>query len=131
MKRLLYIMLAILLVACVKESFPDVDYGSLSSGAFSEISPAAYVDPATLPPGATKALVDVGTVVSMEANALRIDEKKGNDDLGIYEYESWEQAYITEATVASSPSVTGLRSMFLNPVQTYDYKIRLISITPG
>lgn len=122
MKRLLYIMSAILLVACVKESFPDVDYGSLSSGAFSEIYPAAYVDPATLPPGATKALVDVGTVVSMEANALRIDEKKGNDDFGTYEYESWEQAYITEATVASSPSVTGLRSMFLNPVQTYDYK---------
>ena len=121
MKRLLYIISAMLLVACTKENFPDVGFDPHPSGYLSEISPAAYVSPSTLPPGATKALVNVNTVVSMDANALRIDEKK-NNDVGTYEYDSWEQAYLMEATVASSPSLTGLRSIFLNPVQTYDYK---------
>lgn len=113
---------AIALVACAKETFPEVDSSPVPTGYSSEISPVAYVDPATLPPGATKALIDVNTVVSMEANALRIDEKK-NDDEGTYQYDGWDQAYLTEANVASSPSATGLRSMFLNPVQTYDYKV--------
>lgn len=121
MKRLLYIISAMLLLACAKESFPDVGFEPQPSGYLSEISPAAYVSPSTLPPGATKALVNVNTVVSMDANALRIDEKK-NNDVGTYEYDSWEQSYLMEATVASSPSLTGLRSIFLNPVQTYDYK---------
>ena len=71
----------------------------------------------------------------MEANALRIDEGVNNDGSGTYSYAGWDQAYLTEATVASAPSSlhTGfLRSMYLNPVQEYKerYHTRIISWYP-
>lgn len=104
MKRLLYIISAFVLVACSGEFFN----GEEPEVPGSQISPAVCLDPVGLPPGATKALVDNSTAVSIEANALRIDQG------GI----SWSQAYLTEATVSSS-SDGGARSMYLNPVQAY------------
>lgn len=126
MKRLIYIISALLFVACTGNlsnlEEPDVMQ--------SQMAPVAYIDAVGLPPGATKALVDASTAVSMEANVLRIDEGAG---------ESWSDAYLTEATVASSyqsPSygnpVDYLRTMYLNPVQAYneDVTARLVSWYP-
>ncbi len=104
MKRLLYIISAFVLVACSGELFN----GEEPEVPGSQILPVVCLDPVGLPPGATKALVDNSTAVSIEANALRIDQ--GGT--------SWSQAYLTEATVSSS-SDDGARSMYLNPVQAY------------
>ena len=119
MKRVIYIIFTFLLLSCVRESLPE-DL-AVPSGVSSEIVPAARVNSATLPPAATKALVSAGTVTAMEANALRIDEVL-NDGKGTYKYDGWDQAYLLEATVASSPTSSSagyLRSMYLNPVQAY------------
>lgn len=123
MKRLLYIASLFIGIACTQEIIPGG--GSCitgPSGFSSEISPAAYVKSTELPPAATKAMINVSTVSSLEANALRIDEEKDNEDRGTYRYGTWEEAYLVEATV-SSPTARGLRSMSLNPVQAYSYKV--------
>ena len=118
MKRLIYIISALLFVACTGNlsnlEEPDVMR--------SQMVPAVCLDPVGLPPGATKALVDASTAVSMEANVLRIDEGAG---------ERWSQAYLAEADVASA-STGGLRSMYLNPVQAYNGEnvTRLVSWYP-
>lgn len=122
MKRFLYIICALMSVACSKEFFEE-GYVPSESGVSSQISPSALVSSADMPPAATKALINTSTVASMEANALRIDEKTGQDDHGTYEYDSWEEAYLMEATVSASPALDGLRSMYLNPVQAYKFKV--------
>ena len=127
MKRVIYIILAFLLLSCVKENFSGEQINHGFSGISSQIVPAARVNSAALPPAATKALISSGTVASMEANALRIDEVIDEDGRGTYSYAGWDQAYLLEATVASAPSSysTGyLRSMYLNPVQAYKLNIR-------
>ena len=124
MKRIIYIIFTFLLLSCVRENFPE-DL-AIPSGISSQIVPAARVNSATLPPAATKALVSAGTVASMEANALRIDENKNGNGTGAYTYAGWNDAYLLEATVASSPSSSStgyLRTMYLNPVQAYGLKI--------
>lgn len=122
MKRLLYIICVLMSVACSKDIFEE-GYVPSESSVSSQISPSAYVSSADMPPAATKALIDTSTVASMEANALRIDEKIGQNDEGTYEYDSWEEAYLMEATVSASPALDGLRSMYLNPVQAYKFKV--------
>ena len=92
------------------------------SGYSSQINPAGYVSSTQLPYAATKAMIDVSTVLSMEANVLRIDENRDTDDSGTYAYGSWEDAYLVESTMAS-PTSDGLRSMTLNPIQAYSYKV--------
>ena len=126
MKRVIYIIFAFLLLSCVKENFPGEQINHGFSGVSSQIQPAARVNSATLPPAATKALISAGTVASMEANALRIDEGIDEDGKGTYSYAGWDQAYLLEATVASSPSSSStgyLRSMYLNPAQAYKLNI--------
>lgn len=88
----------------------------------SQITPSAYVNSAEFSTVATKAMVNVSTVGSMEANVLRIDENIDGKDAGLYTYGSWEHAYLAEAAV-SSPSHQGFRTMALNPVQAYSYKV--------
>lgn len=122
MKRLLYIICVLMSVACSKDIFEE-GYVPSGAGVSSQISPSAYVSFADMPPAATKALINTSTVASMEANALRIDEKIGQNDEGTYEYDSWEEAYLMEATVSASPALDGLRSMYLNPVQAYKFKV--------
>lgn len=122
MKRLLYIICVLMSVACSKDIFEE-GYVPSGAGVSSQISPSAYVSSADMPPAATKALINTSTVASMEANALRIDEKIGQDDKGTYTYDSWEEAYLMEATVSASPALDGLRSMYLNPVQAYKFKV--------
>lgn len=118
MKRLLYIISAFVLVACSGELFN----GEEPEVPGSQISPVVCLDPVGLPPGATKALVDASTAVSMEANVLRIDGGSAT---------RWSQAYLAEADVASA-STGGLRSMYLNPVQAYNENLtaRLVSWYP-
>ena len=108
-------------VACSKDIFEE-GYVPSESGVSSQISPSAYVSSADMPPAATKALINTSTVASMEANALRIDENIEND-MGLYEYEGWQEAYLLEATVSASPANDGLRSMYLNPVQAYKFRV--------
>lgn len=132
MKRVIYIIFTFLLIACVKENFPEEQ---IASGVSSQIVPAARVESALLPPAATKALVSSGTVAKMEANALRIDEGVGGDGAGNDSYDGWDQASLLEATVASAASALSsgyLRSMYLNPVQEYKehYHTRMISWYP-
>lgn len=122
MKRLLYIICVLMSVACSKDIFEE-GYVPSGVGVSSQISPSAFVSSADMPPAATKALINTSTVASMEANALRIDEKIGQNDEGTYEYDSWEEAYLMEATVSASPALDGLRSMYLNPVQAYKFKV--------
>lgn len=145
MKRIIYIIFTFLLFACAKEAFPEDQFEQIPSGASSQIVPAASVSSVGLPPAATKALVSAGTIAKMEANTLRIDEiVDKTSGRGTYTYEGWDQAYLLEATVASSPSSSAsgyLRSMLLNPVQAYKlnldgedttdfYHTRLISWYP-
>ena len=123
MTRLFYIILAFVCISCSLDIFSEEEMGlPIVSGSSSQINPAAYVNSNELPPAATKAMINVSTVSSMEANAFRIDEYKGDDDMGTDEYDPWENAYLVEATVAS-PNSQGLRSMTLNPVQAYSYKV--------
>lgn len=121
MKRLLYIICVLVSVACSKDIFEE-GYVPSGAGVSSQISPSAYVSSADMPPAATKALINTSTVASMEANALRIDENIEND-MGLYEYEGWQEAYLLEATVSASPANDGLRSMYLNPVQAYKFRV--------
>ena len=121
MKRLLYIISALICIACSEELFPEEIMG-VPPQVSSQISPSAYVDPAESSAYATKAMVNVSTVGAMKVNVLRIDENRGSDDKGLYEYASWEDAYLLEADVAS-PTPQGLRSMALNPVQAYNFKV--------
>ena len=121
MKRLLYIICVLMSVACSKDIFEE-GYVPSGAGVSSQISPSAYVSSADMPPAATKALINTSTVASMEANALRIDENIEND-MGRYEYEGWQEAYLLEATVSASPANDGLRSMYLNPVQAYKFRV--------
>ena len=124
MKRLLYIISAFICIACSLEVFPEDDFrGPVLFDSLSEMAPAAYVQSNDLPFAATKALIDVSTVSSMETNVLRIDENIGNSDQGLYTYGSWKDAYLVEANVASPEGQSGLRSMSLNPVQAYSFKV--------
>ena len=142
MKRLVYIIFALTCVACSLEIFPEGEMMDPTlSGTSFQITPAAYVSSTQLPPAATKALIDVSTVAAMEANVLVIDEKRDADGKGLYDFDSWKDAYLSEAAVAAVPSAKSnqyLRSMSLNPVQAYKvgdngheyYHTRLISWYP-
>lgn len=81
--------------------------------------------PADLPPAATRAMVDISTITSMEANVLKIDENKDGNDNGLYTFGSWESAYLAESSISSPASAAsnGFRTMILNPVQAYSYKV--------
>lgn len=121
MRRLLYIILAFVLAACSQEIFPEdalilPDYPNSAS----EIAPAASMCPADLPPAATRAMVDISTITSMEANVLKIDEDRDGKEFG-----SWESAYLAESSISSpaSDESNGFRTMILNPVQAYSYKV--------
>ena len=126
MRRLLYIILAFVLAACSQEIFPEdalilPDYPNSTS----EIAPAATMCPADLPPAATRAMVDISTITSMEANVLKIDEDRDGNDNGLYTFGSWESAYLAESSISSPASAAskGFRTMILNPVQAYSYKV--------
>ena len=115
MRKALYIIFALICLSCTREIFPEEHQESIGSGVSTEISPSAYVNPAKLPPAATKALIDVTTVAAIEGNVLRIDERMDDG-----QFDGWKNAYIIEATVASAPSASPyLRSMSLNPAQAY------------
>ena len=81
--------------------------------------------PADLPPAATRAMVDISTITSMEANVLKIDEDRDGNDNGLYTFGSWESAYLVESSISSPASASSgsFRSMRLNPVQAYSYKV--------
>lgn len=114
MRKILYIIFALFFVSCTWEIFPEEHLESVQSGVSSQICPSVHVKSSKLPPAATRALVDETTVVSLEGNALRIDESDNG------EFDSWKKANILETTVSSSPSADPfLRSMSLNPVQAY------------
>ena len=126
MRRLLYIILAFVLAACSQEIFPEdalilPDYPNSTS----EIAPAASICPADLPPAATRAMVDISTITSMEANVLKIDEDRDGNDNGLYTFGSWESAYLAESSISSPASASNgsFRTMILNPVQAYSYKV--------
>ena len=126
MRRQLYIILAFVLAACSQEIFPEdalilPDYPNSTS----EIAPAATMCPADLPPAATRAMVDISTITSMEANVLKIDEDRDGNDNGLYTFGSWESAYLAESSISSPASAAskGFRTMILNPVQAYSYKV--------
>ena len=126
MRRLLYIIFAFAFAACSLETFPENDLGlSGSSGFTSEIAPAAAMCPADLPPAATKAMVDISTITSMEANVLKIDEDRDGNDNGLYTFGSWESAYLAESSISSPAYASngGFRTMRLNPVQAYSYRV--------
>ena len=121
MRRQLYIILAFVLAACSQEIFPEdalilPDYPNSTS----EIAPAATMCPADLPPAATRAMIDISTITSMEANVLKIDEDRDGNEFG-----SWESAYLAESSISSpaSDESNGFRTMILNPVQAYSYKV--------
>lgn len=107
-----------------------------------EIAPEFVGSEATLPPYSagrlsSRSLIDAETTVSMKANFLRIDEDVAANDSGLYTYavrdtESWEQyletinwaeSYLLEATLMSSPNKDFIRSVYLNPVQTYKMRV--------
>ena len=121
MKRLLYIISALICIACSEGIFSGENTG-VALQPSSQINPSAYVNSTELPSASTKALINVSSVGSMEANVLRLDENKDGNDNGLYTYNSWEDAYLAEADV-SSPTPQGLRSMVLNPVQAYSFKV--------
>lgn len=115
MRRLFYILFLFVCVSCTSEMFSESD--SVIEGFSSEISPAACISSPSLPPAATKALIDITTVTSLEANVLKIDESMTGD----YTFGSWKTAYLAEATLSAMPSGQNLRTMSLNPVQAYSY----------
>ena len=77
MKRIFYILVALICSACSSDLFPEEDFqNSVHLSLSSEIAPTAYVDKTDLPPAATKAMINASTVASMKANVLRIDENR-------------------------------------------------------
>lgn len=127
MKRILYITSLIIIASCSRDLFPETEGNTqVSFESARVIQPAASVDAHRLSPEATKALISTPTVAPMMVNVLRIDEKIGTGDSGLYEYDGWEKAYLLESEVSSAPSseTAGyLRTMSLNPVQTYNFKV--------
>lgn len=89
----------------------------------------------------TRSLIDGETTVAMKANFLRLDEDIAIDDSGLYTYTAaeipledpsaspyyksvnWADSYLLEATLMSSPNKDHIRSVYLDPVQTYKMRI--------
>jgi len=125
----------LMIPACSEDPFSDDSYmEGTSRNIHDRIEPVAIFSSA-LPEYATKALIDNEVTQSFSANFLRIDEDIDASDRGLYsftggndEYSSkinWENAYLVEASVGSTHSEEEgyRRSAFLNPVQTYKYKV--------
>lgn len=122
------------------ESNPSAPSSEMSLSYLSYNTPAPEFARGRL---STRSLVDKETTVSMSANFLRANEDKkwdpSNPDehqRGLYTFDdgdptysgsvNWETAYLLEATLMSSPdnSPQRLRSVFLDPVQSYDIRVR-------
>lgn len=89
----------------------------------------------------TRSLIDGETTVAMKANFLRLDEDIAIDDSGLYTYTAaeipeeepsaspyyksvnWNKSYLLEATLMSSPNKDHIRSVYLDPVQTYKMRV--------
>ena len=94
---------------------------------------------------ATRSLVDQESTVKLQANFLRIDEDRSSTEQGkgLYTFSSgdgrfdgavnWEQSYLVEATLMSSPdnSVDRLRSVFLDPAQSYNIRVQTTDLGGG
>lgn len=90
----------------------------------------------------TRSLVNQETTVKLQANFLRVDEGVAVSETDIYEHHrglytfdggdsryegsvNWEESYLMEATLMSSPDNTGgrQRQVFLDPVQSYKLRV--------
>lgn len=95
----------------------------------SEMQPSVVFE-GQKPQYATRALVDFSTSDSLTANFLRIDEDidgsvgKGTYDKSWTEVKTgkinWGDAYLLESSSISSPDNYGKRTVYLNPLQTYN-----------
>lgn len=132
----------LLLGSCVKEFAPETE--ELPAGQIdqSEISAVCLVDTRTESAGTKSAgtLIDQITTRQLSANFLRIDEEVGTNHLGLYTFYNqtafvnastpgtpstvnWEKAYLSEATLISSPDNTeGIhyRSILFTPKMAYN-----------
>lgn len=145
MKKIYIILLALCLMAasCSRVEVPEggINYGYFVS---STITGACKVD-YSLPEFATKALIDQVTTQSMQANFLRIDEDiaGGGSNDGLYTFNgavapvyssvNWEQSYVLEALVISSPDNTDsiyYRSISFDPVQSYKIIVEGTEVNP-
>lgn len=146
-KMWLGVAAALLLAGCVAYD-PQEDImtggpgGALSDGPSSEMELSYDGAVADLPPYSkgrlsTRSLIDSETTVAVKANFLRIDEDLTADDKGLYTFTSeanpasspyyrsvnWYDSYLLEATLMSSPDKNMIRSVFLDPVQTYKMRV--------
>lgn len=134
MKRFGYILSALplfALLSCVRDGGLEPLDAVIGSA---EMAPAVRMTTGWTD-AATRSLIDQETTMKMEANFLRIDETVGRDypydgqytfEAGDPEYAgavNWEDAYLLEASVISSPDAEGRRSVYLNPVQTYATRV--------
>ncbi len=145
---------AALLAGCFT---PDVDDGIVINGQqekpnamlSDQMNPSFAGTEATLPKYAadrmsTRSLVDQESTVKLQANFLRIDEDKSLDDSrGLYTFNpnpanftglvNWNTADLLEATLMSSPdnSPERLRSVFLDPTQTYNIRVQVTDLGGG
>lgn len=124
MKKYISIFLVLLIASCSLYDLEQELTGVSESYDSDSMSPYASV-PVARNPYTTKSLIDKETSQSMEANFLRIDEAISNDDGQGFSGLSWDKSYVLEASVISSPdnSENNLRSVYLNPVQSYKIKV--------
>lgn len=74
---------------------------------------------------ATKSLYDQVTTRDLNSNFLRLDETVGTNDLATYEWETWDNAYMLEASVIATPDNTDnlyYRTVTFNPTQAYNIR---------
>lgn len=119
-----------------------------SGGPSTEITPTSYSYEEELPPLSvgrltTRSLIDDQTTTqSFRANFLRIDEDivsdhGANEGRGLYTFTAlqhpsvspyyrtvnWEDSYLIEGVLSSSPDHNNLRPAYLYPVQTYKMRV--------
>lgn len=88
-----------------------------------EIHPQLKMERISTPPYATKALADAGTTHSLRANFARLDEIVEGSNTGTYTYGPWDKSYVLEGDITATPDNQGIRSVYLNPVQSYKISV--------
>ena len=136
-KSLILILLPLLLAACVKSAIEEPAGLPPASSETSDVIDASCsvagmngTSSGSDPGIATKAIIGQGTIVSLDANFIKLDEAVTSgwkqEDYVMKPFAGWDdpQTRILDASILSSPDNTKgihLRSIYFSPRQTYPY----------
>ncbi len=119
------LLFPLLSVSCLKETLSPMDPPISSTQSDNRILPAMKglsSDEDPLPPYATRSLINAQTSRQLHVQFLRIDEQTGTQGKGLYTFPTWDEGFLAEGSVTTSPGDQShgyMRSVILNPIQHY------------